>query len=180
MPANSEALIQFDITLKPNIANGAVVTNQATLFANGTTFAWSDDPNVNGTADPTVAGGEDPTRVTITTAATAPSSRCRRSPRIWAIRISAPRRHDALHDHGKERGSVDAMNVMLRDTVPANTAYVAGSTTLNGATVADVAGVSPLVNGMPIDSPANPVPGLMPAAELTASPMSQPSHSMWS
>jgi len=53
----------------PENPNGTVVTNQATLFANGTTFAWSDDPNVNGTADPTVAGNVDPTRVTIVSAA---------------------------------------------------------------------------------------------------------------
>src|SRR5207249_7109526 len=65
LPVNGEALIQFDITLKPAIATGTVVTDQATLrLANGTTFAWSDDPNVNGTADPTVPGGEDPTRGT--------------------------------------------------------------------------------------------------------------------
>src|SRR5437870_10424530 len=62
LPVNSEVLIQFDITLKPAIANGTVVTNQATVrLANGTSFAWSDDPNLNGTAaDPTVAGAEDP------------------------------------------------------------------------------------------------------------------------
>ena len=49
LPANGEALIQFDIILKSSVANGTVVTNQATLrLANGTTFAWSDDPNVNG------------------------------------------------------------------------------------------------------------------------------------
>jgi uncharacterized repeat protein (TIGR01451 family) len=69
LPANGVALIQFDITLKSPIANGTVVTNQATLrLANGTTFAWSDDPNVNGIADPTVPNGQDPTRVTIVSA----------------------------------------------------------------------------------------------------------------
>src|SRR5437899_1088408 len=68
LPANGEAVIQFDITLKPAIANGTVVTNQATLVANGTTFALSDDPNVNGAADPNVSGDEDPTRVTIASA----------------------------------------------------------------------------------------------------------------
>src|SRR5206468_11272013 len=50
-----------------------------------------------------------------------------------------------------------------RDSVPVNTTYVAGSTTLNGAAVADVAGLSPLVNGMLIHSPADPTPGSMPA-----------------
>src|SRR5207249_778082 len=63
----------------------------------------------------------------------------------------------------KNIGNADAVNMTLRDAVPANTTYVAGSTTLNGAAVADVAGVSPLVNGMPINSPANPTPGSMPA-----------------
>src|SRR3989441_1500765 len=74
LPVNGEALIQFDITLKPAVTNGTVVTNQATLLlANGTAFAWSDDPNVNGTADPTVSGGEDPTRVTIVLAVSDPA-----------------------------------------------------------------------------------------------------------
>src|SRR5262249_47996989 len=69
LPVNGEALIQFDITLQPAIANGTVVTNHATLLlANGTTSAGSDAPNVNGTADPTVPGSEDPTRVTIVSA----------------------------------------------------------------------------------------------------------------
>src|SRR5262249_45138649 len=66
LPVNSEALIQFDITLKSGLANGTVVANQAMVrLANGTTFAWSDDPNVNGTADPTISGGQDLTRVVI-------------------------------------------------------------------------------------------------------------------
>src|SRR5206468_9412437 len=54
-------------------------------------------------------------------------------------------------------------NVMLKDAIPANTTYVANSTTLNGAAVADVAGASALVNGMRINSPANATPGSMPA-----------------
>ena len=44
-----------------------------------------------------------------------------------------------------------------------NTTYVAGSTTLNGAAVPDSAGLSPLVNGMLINSPADATPGSMPA-----------------
>src|SRR5947199_8905545 len=72
LPVNGEAVIQFDITLKPAVTNGTVVTNQATLFlANGTTFALSDDPNVNGTVDPT--------RVTILSAASDPALVMRKS-----------------------------------------------------------------------------------------------------
>ncbi|PYR85712.1 MAG: hypothetical protein DMG19_14475, partial [Acidobacteria bacterium] len=162
LPANGEALIQFDITLKPVIANGTVVTNQATLFANGTTFAWSDDPNVNGTAaDPTVPGGEDPTRVTIASAAAFRVQKISTYLRDPNVLLAGDTLRYTITV--KNISNADAVNVVLRDAVPANTAYVAGSTTLNGAAVADVAGISPLVNGMLINSPANPTPGSMPA-----------------
>jgi len=66
---NSEVVIQFDVTLASILANGTVVSNQSTLrLTNGTVFATSDNPNVNGTASPDVAGDEDPTRVTIASA----------------------------------------------------------------------------------------------------------------
>ena len=42
----------------------------------------------------------------------------------------------------------------LTEIVPANTTYVAGSTTLNGAAVTDVAGTMPYVGGGAINSPA--------------------------
>src|SRR5262249_28423967 len=56
---NGQAVIQFDIRLMPALPNATVVTNQSTLIANGTTFAVSDDPNVNGMASSSVAGDED-------------------------------------------------------------------------------------------------------------------------
>src|SRR5256712_3280561 len=55
----------------------------------------------------------------------------------------------------------DAVNVVLRDAVPANTTYVAGSTTLNGAPVAGVAGLSPPVDGMLIHSPGHTTAGFL-------------------
>jgi uncharacterized repeat protein (TIGR01451 family) len=167
LPVNSEALIQFDITLKSAIANGTVVSNQSTLrLANGATFALSDNPNVNGSADAAVFGDEDPTRVTIVAAAAAP-------PAFLVQKIST----DLTGDPNvllagetlrymltvRNTGTGNAANVTLRDNVPANTTYVAGSTRLNGAVVADVAGQSPLVNGMLINSPADTTPGSMPA-----------------
>jgi hypothetical protein len=72
------------------------------------------------------------------------------------------------------------VNVTLRDLVPANTTYVAGSTTLNGAAVADVAGGSPLVSGMPINPPGGATPGSMPADASSNQANSQRSRSMWS
>jgi len=160
---NSEVVIQFDVTLASILANGTVVSNQSTLrLTNGTVFATSDNPNVNGTASPDVAGDEDPTRVTIASA-----------PNFVVQKISTDLTGDpnillageTLHYTitVKNAGNADATNVVLRDLVPPNTTYVAGSTTLNGASVADSSGLSPLVNGMSIHSPANATPGLMPA-----------------
>jgi hypothetical protein len=66
LPANAEVLIEFEITLAGALASGTVVANQsAGRLPNGTTFQLSDDPNVNGVADPDVVGDEDPTRITI-------------------------------------------------------------------------------------------------------------------
>ena len=60
-------------------------------------------------------------------------------------------------------GNDDAVDAVLRDAIPVNTTYVPGSTTLNGSPLADVSGLSPLVNGTPIQTPADPAPGSMPA-----------------
>src|SRR5215471_6586943 len=162
LPANGEAQIQFDITLKSAIANGTVVTNQATLrLANGTTL-WSDDPNVNGIApDPTKVGAEDPTRVTIVSSSVFRVQKISTYLRDPNVLLAGDTMRYTITV--KNISNADAMNVMLRDAVPANTTYVAGSTTLNGAKIADVAGVSPLVTGMLINSPANATPGAMPA-----------------
>jgi uncharacterized repeat protein (TIGR01451 family)/fimbrial isopeptide formation D2 family protein len=66
LPAFSELTIQFDVRVQAAILDGAIVTNQADLVSDaGVTLAVSDDPNVNGQADSTVDGDEDPTRVWI-------------------------------------------------------------------------------------------------------------------
>ncbi len=163
LPADGEVVIQFDITLASILTNGTVVTNQATLrLADGTSFALSDDPNVNGTADPDVPGDEDPTRVTIVAA---PAFRVQKISDDVTGDPNVLLAGETLHYviTVENVGNEDAANVVLRDAVPVNTSYVAGSTTLNGAPVADVGGLSPLVNGMPVNSPADPTPGSMPA-----------------
>lgn len=52
-------------------------------------------------------------------------------------------------------GSVASAGTTLRDLIPANTSYVPGSTRLNGAVVADVAGTMPYVSGGLINSPGS-------------------------
>ncbi|HXV74686.1 MAG TPA: hypothetical protein VD788_00075 [Candidatus Polarisedimenticolaceae bacterium] len=163
VPLDGEVVIEFDITLASTLDNGTVVTNQSAVrLTSGATFTLSDDPNVNGTADPLVPGDEDPTRVTIVSA---PDFRIHKistdltgDPNVL-LAGETLRYTITVQNVGNE----DALDVVLRDAVPVNTTYVAGSTTLNGAAVADVGGLSPLVNGMLIHSPADPTPGSMPA-----------------
>ncbi|HEU0041260.1 MAG TPA: hypothetical protein VFQ15_02805, partial [Jiangellaceae bacterium] len=161
---NSTAQVVFDITLLGVLPNGKVVSDQAIArLPNNTVIALSDDPNVNGIADPLVAGDEDPTNVTIVSGASLViqkiSTDLTGDPNVLMA-------GDTLRYTITVRnvGNADALNVLLRDAVPpSNTAYVAGSTRLNGVVVADVAGLSALVNGLLIHPPSIPTPGTMPA-----------------
>jgi uncharacterized repeat protein (TIGR01451 family) len=59
-------------------------------------------------------------------------------------------------------GTANASEVSLTDQVPANTAYVAGSTTLNGVSVPDpIAGTSPLIDGILLNAPEDTTPGVL-------------------
>ena len=155
------AVVEFEVVLAPVIANGSYATNQSQLEAVGAPFALSDDPGVNGAADPFVAGDEDPTRVLIDSA---PSFRVEKNSADVNGAPLLP--GETLHYTitVKNVGTADAVDATLRDAIPANAAYVAGSTTLNGAAVPDGAGgVAPLVQGIAIHSQQNPTPGSMPA-----------------
>jgi large repetitive protein len=57
--------IKFDIRLAADLPEGFVVLNQAELLDSTGRVAVSDDPNIDGPADPAVEGDEDPTRVVI-------------------------------------------------------------------------------------------------------------------
>lgn len=63
VPVASELVIEFEITLLPALANNTLVSNQATLSADGPFIALSDDPS-NGIAPP---DDQDPTTVLIQT-----------------------------------------------------------------------------------------------------------------
>ena len=154
-------LLEFEITLAPVLADAGYVENQGGLLIGTYVLALSDDPNVNGVADPNVAGDEDPTRVQIESA-----------PRFDVDKISTDLTGDpnvlmsgetlrytiAVRNVGTE----NAVNVTLRDDVPANVTYVPGSTTLNGMAVADgPSGAAPLTAGILIYAPEDPTPGAM-------------------
>jgi uncharacterized repeat protein (TIGR01451 family) len=171
LPGSGESLlIEFDITLAPVLPDGTSVTNQSQLLLGDTLLADSDDPGVNGPADPFEPGDEDATVVVI---GSAPAFRVEK---VSAYLTGDP---DLLLAGEtlrytitvKNVGTADAVDVVLRDPVPVNTRYVAGSTTLNGNAVADgPSGTSPLSDGIPIHAPEDPTPGAMRAdASATSS-----------
>lgn len=154
-------LVEFEVQLAPVIANDTFVYNQSEITTGGFPLALSDDPNVNGAADPAVAGDEDPTQIQI---ASAPAFRLEK---ISSYITGSP---DVLLAGETLRYTITAQNVgtdnasssRLVDLVPANTTYVPGSTTLNGAPVVDGSGgASPLINGILINAPQDPAPGVL-------------------
>ena len=145
--------IAFDIQLASSIADGTVVQNQAQILIPN--FVTLDSDN------PATATADDPTPTTISSA-----------PQMRVQKVSQDLTGDpAILDAGdtlrytitvKNIGNEDTNNVSLRDQIPANTSYVANSTTLNGAAVADPsAGVSALESGMQINAPENTTAGFM-------------------
>ena len=146
--------IVFEARLAAVITSGTVVLNQARLTSATSQAAVSDDPNVS--------GAEDPTRTLI---ASSPVLQVRKVSQDMTGDPAVLRQGDRLRYTitVKNIGTENAVNATLRDLVPANTAYVAGSTTLNGVAVADVGGASPLQAGMTIRAANAPTPGALPA-----------------
>ena len=167
--AGASVVVEFEVVLAAVIANGRDATNQSQLEIAGAPFADSDDPYENGAADPFVAGDEDPTRVQIVSA---PAFRVEKRSVDLTGDAMVLLAGDTLRYTitVKNVGSADATDAALRDAVPANTSYVAGSATLNGAPLPDgPSGSSPLAAGIAIHAPENPTPGAM-RADASAAP----------
>jgi len=161
LAANSSLDVEFEVTLAPVLANASYVANQSQLSTNGVLFAESDDPNVSGQADPGVAGDEDPTQVQIQSA---PAFRVEKISDDVTLDPAILLAGETLRYTitVKNIGTDNATDAMLRDAIPVNTSYVAGSTTLNGLAIADgPGGAAPLANGIPIYAPENTTPGTM-------------------
>lgn len=161
LAAGAILLVEFDLTLATPIADGTLVTNQAEITIADVPFGLSDDPSVNGTADPFVPGDEDPTILPIES-----------TPNFLTQKISTDLDGDPAVLLAGERlrytitiqniGTANASDAMLRDAIPTNTTYVAGSTTLNGVAVVDApGGTSPLDAGILLNAPEDPTPGAM-------------------
>ena len=154
-------LVEFDIRLAPVIANGTAVLNQSEALADGVPIALSDDPNINGPSDPFAPGNEDPTLILVESA---PLFRIEKTTSYLdgepGVLLPGERLRYTITV--KNIGTDNAVDAALRDEVPANTTYVPGSTTLNGAPVPDAPGdASPLSDGLLINAPEDPTPGAM-------------------
>jgi uncharacterized repeat protein (TIGR01451 family)/fimbrial isopeptide formation D2 family protein len=153
-------VIEYQAQLVPVIANGTVVLNQARTQFGAALIALSDDPGVNGLANPDVSGDEDPTRLPIESA---PQLVVQKASAYLGTDPAMLMAGDTLRYTITVRnvGDDHAHGVMLRDLVPANTTYVAGSTALNGVAVPDAANGSPLINGIAVTSPVETTVGVV-------------------
>ncbi|MDH5621081.1 MAG: hypothetical protein OEY74_03285, partial [Gammaproteobacteria bacterium] len=151
--------IEFEVQLAPVIANASVVRNQSEVTFLGYPIAISDDPNINGAADPDVAGDEDPTEILIRSAPVfvveKTSSYLDGDPNIL---LAGERLRYTITVQNV--GTENASGVYLVDQVPANTTYIAASTTLNGTAVPDGVG-SPLIDGIQLNAPQDTSPGAL-------------------
>jgi large repetitive protein len=155
-------VIEYDVKLAAALPNQSYVQNQAQAYVDGAEVARSDDPNVGATApDPLVLGDEDPTRVQITSAS---KFRVLKTSTYLGASTTVLRAGDRMRYTitVKNIGTDNATGVSIRDQIPANTTYVAGSTTLNGTQQNDNAqGITPLADSIAIYAPENATAGVM-------------------
>jgi uncharacterized repeat protein (TIGR01451 family)/fimbrial isopeptide formation D2 family protein len=152
--------VMYEARLAPVITSGSVVLNQAQLSSATSQTVRSDDPNVNGPDDPASLGDEDPTRTVVTSS---PLMQVRKTSQDLTGDTAVLRAGDRLRYTltAKNIGTENATGVSLRDLVPLNTTYVAGSATLNGAAMPGTGAASPLAPGMQIRAPEDATPGAM-------------------
>ena len=116
---------------------------------------------MNGIADPTVAGGEDATHVAIVSA---PVFRVQKlSTYLGGTNVLVAGDKLRYSITVKNISNAGAVNVLLRDAVPANTAYVGGQHDSEWRGGRGRSGHFPADDGALINSPADLTPGSMPA-----------------
>ena len=151
--ANDTIEVVFEITLVPAITHGTVVLNQAELVSANPDRLQTDDPNVSGDTDPTA-----------TLIASAPAFEVKKISTILSGDPNVLMAGETLRYTitVKNIGTEDAVNARLRDDTPANTTYVANSTTLNGMAVPDPSpGINPLHAGISVNAPENTTAGYL-------------------
>jgi uncharacterized repeat protein (TIGR01451 family)/fimbrial isopeptide formation D2 family protein len=134
VPAGGTIEVKFDITLASTLTDGFVVLNQAALKQGANVIAKSDDPNINGQADPAVDGDEDPTRVDIYLPPAVPPGKALVSP----VTPEATIGQEVVYEITVP-GTVTARplyDVVVTDTLNDNLEYL-GFTRISGPSVTD-------------------------------------------
>jgi large repetitive protein len=154
--AGATATITFRVIVDNPLAPGVTqVVNQGTVTSNEVPPVRTDDPRTPTPGDPTI---------TPLTSAPVLSA-----DKAVALQIDTPPVGASPGDTLRytvtiiNSGNGAATGVSFNDNIPANSAYVPNSTTLNGAAVADVGGTMPYVGGQAINSPGA-APGTIPGA----------------
>ena len=135
--------IEFAATLAPVLQSGTIVLNQAQLTVPEQVVVTSNE--------------------TATLISSAPQFQVYKTSQDLSNDTSVLMAGDTLRYTitVKNIGNEDAVNVSLRDLIPTFTSYVANSTRLNGALVADNATASALQSGLLINSPVDTIAGAM-------------------
>jgi large repetitive protein len=163
---NNVATLVFDVQVDAGVLDGTLISNQGFVTGSGTgsgAFAEmpSDDPRTPFVGDPTVniVGAFPLLSARKTVALVVDTNADGVLDPLETIRYTI--RIDNLSD-------LAATGVVLTDPVPANTTYVADTVTLNGAPVAQPdGGVSPLILGVPVNSPSSAAGTLAPRSSAT-------------
>lgn len=167
--SGNTATITFRVTVDGDLLEGTVISNQGVVTAEGTGSGVvptvpSDDPDTPIADDPTqtIVGAAPLIDVQKTVSANEDPVQSGSTQLSYTITIS-------------NNGTAPATRAVLTDDVPADTTYVAGSTTLNSVAVPDGAGgVSPLssgTGGLPVSSSDLVPPGALPGvADATLNP----------
>ncbi|MEY3013763.1 MAG: hypothetical protein RIT45_2498 [Pseudomonadota bacterium] len=152
--------LRLDVRVAATVADGAILANQANGVANAMPAAQvSDDPD---TPDPL-----DATRVQVRIATALGASTKSVTDLNGAPTLPGDRLRWRLVLIATAAAPLDGARVI--DAVPAGTAYVPGSTRVNGETVADAAGgTSPLAAGLTVQSPGAAAGVLEPGQDRAA------------
>ena len=149
---NDTLRIVFEATLAPVLDNGTVVVNRAHLTGDNLSSASSNETATSIISAPVFEVWKTSADLTGDDGILLAGDTLR-----YTIRV-------------KNVGNENAINMVLTDQVPANTAYVADSTTLNGSQVPDPgSGLSALQNGLFLQSPQDPTAGVMNADPIGTS-----------
>lgn len=134
--------IRFRARVKTGTSSGTLISNQAVYKADGI-------PDVKTDGDGNLGNGEQPTTIIV---GSSPALRSLKEVQDINGGTLLPGDELLYTITMQNLGSIGADNIIVTDTIPVGTTYVASSTTVKGLEIADVGGSSPLVSGHNIGS----------------------------